>query len=169
MIEQLKKKDIEEAAKVYSLGLQMQIPKSYLPLEEIIKNLRKLKLFVYRNKTKIKGLLSFTPKGKNSLEIDFICSLELRKGIGKKLIKRLAEFSVKRKIRTIYSNVSSKDKRVINFYESCGFEVYGKPRISNKLKLYKLKTIPQKILNKIACEPKFNGKVTRRKPEVSSQ
>ena len=148
MIEKLKKKDIKETAKVYRKGLEMQIPKSDYPLEEIIKNLEKFQVYVYKDKQKIKGLLSFKVQD-NKIKIDFICSLKLRKGIGKKLIQRLAEFSVKNKIKTIYSNVSSKDKRVINFYKNCGFEIYGKPHINNKLKLYKIKSTPEKILKEL--------------------
>ncbi len=145
MIEKLKQKDIIEAAKVYNKGLQMEIPKGYATLNETIKHLKEVRTFVYKENQKIKGLISFKEKSKGKIQMDFICVLVLRKGIGKKLMKKLADFAVKEKINFIYSNVSSKDKRVMNFYENCGFKIYGKYFSGKTFMLYRIKAKPNWI------------------------
>lgn len=145
MIEKLKQKDVKEAAKVYNKGLQMEIPKGYATLDETIKHLKEVRTFVYKENQKIKGLISFKQKEKNKIKIDFIYALILRKGIGKKLMKKLADFSIKNKIELVYSNVSSKDKRVMNFYENCGFKIYGKYFSGKNFMLYRLKAKPEWI------------------------
>ncbi len=142
MIEKLKQKDVKEAAKVYNKGLQMEIPKGYATLDETIKHLKEVRTFVYKENKKIKGLISFKPKDKNKIKLDFICALVLRKGIGKKLMIKLADFSIKEKIEFIYSNVSSKDKRVMNFYENCGFKIYRRYFSGKNFMLYRIKAKP---------------------------
>lgn len=137
MIEKLKRKDIEETAKVYIKGLSMEKPKGYSTLKETINNLKKLNCFVHKSKKKIDGLITFK-KRKDNITIDFICSLKLRKGIGRKLMNKLIRYSIDNKVNIIYSNVSNKDKRVLKFYDSLGFKKYGKFH-RNKLLLYKIK------------------------------
>ncbi|MFH1365192.1 MAG: GNAT family N-acetyltransferase [archaeon] len=146
MIEKLKKKNIKKAAKIYYAGIKMEIPPGRSSLEEIIKKLNKVETFVYKKKNQINGLVSFVI-GKNKVKIDFICAMKLRKGVGKKLIKHLAIFSLRKKIKYIYSNVSSKDKRVIEFYDFCGFKRYGEKKIKLKKKfiLYRIKAKPEWI------------------------
>ncbi len=145
MIEKLKQKDVKEAAKVYNKGLQMEIPKGYATLDETIKHLKEVRTFVYKENQKIKGLISFKQKEKNKIKVDFICALVLRKGIAKRLMKKLADFSIKEKVLFIYSNVSSKDKRVMNFYENCGFKIYGKYFSGKTFMLYRIKAKPEWI------------------------
>jgi len=143
MIERLKKKDIKEAAKVYYKGLQMETPKGRTTFDKVVKHIKEVCLFVYKEKGKIKGLVSFTFEEKDKIKMDFICALELRKGIGKKLMKKLVEFAIKHKVRFIYSNVSSQDKRVIKFYESLGFKKYGRYFANKNFILYKIKAKPE--------------------------
>ncbi|HKZ34163.1 MAG TPA: GNAT family N-acetyltransferase [Candidatus Nanoarchaeia archaeon] len=137
MIEKLKSKDLEEAAEVYIKGLSMEKPEGYATLKETVNKLRKINCLVHKSKNEIDGLVTFK-EDKNSITIDFICSLRLRKGIGKKLMKELISYSKRNKINIICSTVSSKDKRVIKFYDSLGFKKYGKYH-KNKLLLYKIK------------------------------
>jgi len=88
-IEKLKLNDLEETAKVYNKGLQMEMPKGYHTLNETLKHLKEVYTFVYKENQKIKGLISFELKKKNKIKIDFICTLNLRKGIGKNLMNKL--------------------------------------------------------------------------------
>ena len=145
MIEKLKKEDINEAAKVYQKGLQMEIPKGYSSFEETIKKLKERKVFIYKENNKIKGLISFSPKPQGKIRIDFICVINLRKGIGKKLMKKLADFAIKNNINLIYTNMSFKDKRAMNFYKSCGFRKFGKYKSYQNLTLYRIKAKPELI------------------------
>lgn len=142
MIEELKSKDIEEAMKVYYKGLRMEIPRGNAKLNEIKKHLEEVHTFVYKEKQEIKGLISFRLKEKDKIKIDFICALILRKGIGKSLMKKLADYSIKEKIDFICSNVSSKDKRVMKFYEYCGFKVYERYFSRRNFMLYRIKAKP---------------------------
>lgn len=137
MIEKLKGKDIEETAKVYIKGLSMEKPKGYATLKETINNLKKLKCFIHKSKNKIDGLVTFKKRG-DKIIIDFICAIKLRKGIGKELMNKLIKYSIKNKINVLYSTVSSKDKRVLKFYDFFGFKKYGE-YYKNKLLLYKIK------------------------------
>lgn len=146
MIEKLKKKDLKEAAKVYNKGLQMEIPKGYRNLNKLIKILDKeVRCFVHKTNNKMDGLVSFCYKTKNKIQIGFICALKPRKRIGSKLIKKLADLSLKNNVQFIYSNVSSKDKRVMNFYEFCGFKKYGKYYARKDFMLYRIKAKPERI------------------------
>lgn len=145
MIERLKNKDIKEAAKVYCKGMQMETPKGRATFDKVIKHLEEVSLFVYKEKGKIKGLVSFTFKGKDKIKMDFICTLKLRKGIGRGLMKKLAGFAIKHKVEFIYSNVSSQDKRVIKFYESLGFKNYGRYFVNKSFMLYRVKAKPEWI------------------------
>jgi N-acetylglutamate synthase-like GNAT family acetyltransferase len=147
VIEKLKLKDIKEAAIVYNKGLQMEIPKGpKYKLKHLIKVISKPKIFVFKEKDKIKVFVSFKMKNKENVKMDFICVTKLRRGIGKKLMKKLAEYSLKNKIRYIYSNVSSKDKRVMGFYEKMGFEKYQKYYANKDFMLYRIKAKPEWIL-----------------------
>lgn len=123
----------------------METPKGRATFDKVIKHLEEVSLFVYKEKRKIKGLISFTFKEKGKIKIDFICTLRLRKGIGKKLMKKLAEFAIKHNVKFIYSNVSSQDKRVIKFYESLGFKKYGKYFANKNFMLYRIKAKPEWI------------------------
>lgn len=145
MIEKLKKKDIVEAAKVFNKGLSMEIPKGYATLDETTALLNKIHTFVHKTNSKIDGLLSFEYKNKDKIKIKFICALNLRKGIGKKLIKKLVNFALRKRIKFIYSNVSTKDKRVMKFYESCGFKKYGQYYARKDFLLHRVKAKPEKI------------------------
>ena len=153
MIEKLKQKDVKEVAKIYNKGLQMEIPRGYATLDETINHLRKVRTFVYKENQKIKGLISFKKKSKNKIQIDFICALVLRKGIGKELMIKLADFSIKEKIEFIYSNVSSKDKRVMNFYKNCGFKIYGRYFSGKTFVLYRIKAKPEWIKEALRRTP----------------
>lgn len=145
MIEKLKKKDIVEAAKVYNKGLRMEIPKGHNTLNYTKKYLKEIYCFVYKENNKILGLVSFKFKTKDKIQMDFICAIKLRKGIGKKLIIKLKEFAVNNKVKMIYSNVSSKDKRVLEFYKNCGFKTYSKYYANKSFMLYRIKSKPEWI------------------------
>lgn len=145
MIEKLKRKDVEEAARVYNKGLQMEIPSGYSTLNESINHLKKLNTFVYKERNKIRGLISFTSKNKDKIKIDFICAIKPRKGIGKKLINELADFSLKNNIQWIYTAMSSKDKRAMSFYKNCGFKKNGKYSSYQNLTLYRIRAKPEWI------------------------
>ena len=145
MIELLKKTDIEEAAKVFNHGLQMEIPKGYATLDETIERLKNVITFVYKENQKIKGLISFGFKEKGKIKVDFICALALRKGIGTILMEKLADFSIKNNIIFIYSRISSKDKRAIKFYGHCGFKKYGEHAVAKDFMLYKVKAEPRLV------------------------
>ena len=116
----------------------MENPKGYATLKETANNLKKLGCFIHKSNNKIDGLITFRKRG-NNIILDFICSLKLRKGIGSKLINKLTAYSLSKKINSIYSNVSGKDKRVIKFYHSLGFKKYGEKRSKRGLLLYKIK------------------------------
>ena len=145
MIEKLKLKDAKEAAKIYNKGLQIEIPKGDAALNETVKHLKEVHTFVYKQNQTIKGLISFIPQDENKIKIDFICVVISRKGIGKKLIKKLADFSIKRGIKFIYSNVSSKDQRAMSFYENLGFRKYGKHFVRKNFMLYRIRAKPEWI------------------------
>lgn len=106
-------------------------------------------LLYINNKKNIKGLVTFTFRTESAIDIIFICSIELRKGIGTKLIKELAEYAIKNKASVIYSAVSSGDKGVMKFYKNCGFRRYGKPYVEMKLVIYPIKASPKKILRSL--------------------
>ena len=144
-IGKLKKKDIDEAVKVYLKGLSMEIPKGYSTKEDAKRKLNGINSFVYKEGGKILGLITFTLEYKKKIKINFICAIKPRKRIGKKLMKKLAKFAIKNKIKMIQSTMSSKDKRATNFYEKCGFRKYGKD-ISNNFVLYRIKVKPEEIL-----------------------
>lgn len=146
-IEKLKKKDIEEASKIYNRGLRMEIPKGKNSLEYAKKILSNVYCFVYKENNKVKGLVAFEINKKNKIIMKFICSMKLRKGLGKKLMKKMAKFAKYKKIKVIYSNVSSKNKRVIAFYEYLGFKRYGNKKASRDFILYLVKAKPTDILN----------------------
>ena len=55
------------------------------------------------------------------------------------------DFATKEKIDFIYSTVSSKDKRVMKFYENCGFKTYGKYFLGKTFMLYRIKAKPEWI------------------------
>lgn len=151
MIESLEKKDITQTAKVYNKCLSMEIPRGKSTLEETKKKLRKIGCLVYKEKGKIQGLITFK-KIKNSINLEFICSLKLRKGIGKSLMKELARIALNNKSGLIYSTVSTKDKRVMKFYNYCGFKKYGQyeSKIRKKFILNKIKASPKKIISNLS-------------------
>lgn len=150
-LEKLKKKDIKEAAKVYQKGLSMEIPKGYCNLDKLIKVLDKEVLgYVYKIKNKIKGLVSFYFNGKDRIVIDFICALIQRKGIGTKLMKKLANLALKKKVRYIYSTVLTKDKKVMAFYKNCGFKKYKQYYAKKDFLLYGVKVKPIEMINAIS-------------------
>lgn len=141
MIENLQKTDIPEAVKVYIEGLRMQIPPGDASSEKISKKLEsEVITFVYKENENILGLVSFKTLDKNSIKLDFICAIESGRGIGKSLMKELANYANGNNIKFIYSRASSRDIRTIKFYESCGFEVYGQEKSEESgLVLYKVK------------------------------
>ncbi len=146
MIEKLKKENVVKAAKIYYCGLSMQVPKGYWALREIINHLNKINVFVYKDAKKILGLVSFKIKHENEIYIDFICAVESGKGIGKKLMRYLAYFAYKNKVKYILSHVSTKDKKVMKFYESCGFKKYAQYYARKDFLLYRIKAKPKKII-----------------------
>lgn len=146
MIEKLKKREVIEAAKVYSKGLSMEIPKGRCRLHKLITILDKeVECFVHKTNNKIDGLISFEFNGKSKIKVDFICALKLRKGIGKRLMKKLANYCLRRNIKSIYSNVSTKDKKVMSFYKYCGFKKYGQYYAGKDFLLNRVKATPTDI------------------------
>jgi len=116
--------------------------------KEIKFRLKEFDTFICTESNKIIGLLTFTFKKDGNIDIVFICSMVLRKKIGTKLMHRLAKYTIANKINNIYSNVSSKDKRVMNFYDHCGFKRVGK-YFDTGLLLYKVKAKPADIINNL--------------------
>ena len=100
---------------------------------------------MYKEDKKIIGILSFAHKKGNKIRIEFIYSNKLRKGIGKKLIKKLANYALKNRIGFIYTSVSSNDERAINFYRNCGFKFNGKYHSYRNMILYRIKAMPKLI------------------------
>lgn len=149
MIEKLKKKDIIECARVYMAGQMMQVPKYKSTLKRTVRHLEGVQTFVYKENVKIKGLVSFTIFGNGNLKMHFICALVLRVGVGKKLMKRLASLAVKDDLKYIISEVSSKDKRVMSFYESCGFKKYGEHKPTRNFMLILVRAKPERILERL--------------------
>lgn len=150
-IEKLKKKNIKEAAKVYQKGLSMEIPKGYCKLDKLIKVLDKEVLcYIYKIDNKIKGLISFYFKGKYNIVVDFICAIYQGRGIGTKLMKKLADYALKKKVRYICSNVSTKDKKVMTFYKNCGFKKYKQYYVRKGFLLYNVKTKPKDMIKTIS-------------------
>ena len=143
MIEKLKKKDIEKAAKIYNKCSLMQNPPKKSSLEETIKKLSADRCLVYKENNKILGLIRY--KKDKKIEIKFICSLRKRQGIGKKLIYKLVKMF---KNKTINTTVSSRDKRALAFYNSLGFKKYGqyKSKTRKNFILYKIKANSKDIL-----------------------
>lgn len=147
-IEKLKLKDLKEAAKVYYKGLQMEIPKGRQSLDNVINLLGKIHTFVYKENGKIRGLVTFELRG-NKIRMNFICAMVLRRGIGEKLMKKLVDFAMKNKVRFIYSSVSSKDKRVMIFYDKLGFKRYSSYSASRNFIIYRIKARPEDIRDAI--------------------
>lgn len=58
-------------------------------------------------------------------------------------MNKLADFAIKNKIDLITSWVSSKDKRAMNFYKSCGFRKYAKYYMDKNFMLYRLRAKPE--------------------------
>lgn len=145
MIERVKDSDRKEAAQVYIKGLQMEIPKGYASFEETINHLKKVVTFVYKINRKIVGLITLAKRPDRDYKIDFICALKKREGIGTELIKKASAFCKKRKVKYLYSNVSAKDNRVLEFYRHAGFKKYGKYFATKNFMLFKIKAKPEWI------------------------
>ncbi len=152
MIERLNQKDINEAAKVNQLGKAMQIPSENQSIKKCLDQLERFSTFVYKKNGEIRGLLIFTFKTEFTIDMIFICSLDLRQGIASKLMKKLVAYGVKNKVTVIYSNVSSEDKRTMNFYKSCGFKRFGKPYEITGTIIYKTKATPKRIISVLSSE-----------------
>lgn len=148
MIQKLKKEDIEEAARVYNKGLSMQIPEGYARLDETVKLLKRIECIVHKTNNRIDGLVSFEKK-KDKIYMKFICALKFKEGIGKKLIKKLADHASKSQVKLIYSVVSTKDKRAMKFYEHCGFKKYGQYYQRKNFLLNRIKAKPKKIISSL--------------------
>jgi L-amino acid N-acyltransferase YncA len=147
-IEWLKKSEARKTAVVYAKGLAMETPIGIGGVDELESILcKKVKCLVYKKGGKIIGFVSFYPKGKNGLMIDFICSIDLRRGIGSALLKRLALYAKKKKIKSIYSVIYSRDKRVQNFYFGNGFAIASEYVNKNGLTLQRIKSSPKAVLN----------------------
>ena len=146
MIEKLNKKDIGEAAKFYNQGLLTQIPKWKSTLKNNLKKLNETNVFVYKEKNKIKGIVVFEIFENKKLKLDFIYASEMRKGIGRKVIEKVVKLTLKNKVKEIFSEVSHKDKRVMKFYENCGFKKYGEHKVDKRFTLILVKTKPESVL-----------------------
>jgi GNAT superfamily N-acetyltransferase len=133
MIEKLKHKDVVECAKLYNKCLKMQKPPGKAILKETLIELNKLDCFVFKENSKILGLITFAEKS-NAINIDFICSLHKRKGIATKLLNKIKIGNKK-----IIATVSDEDKRAKAFYDKNGFKKYSKFKDKFGLLLYKIK------------------------------
>lgn len=138
MIGKVKEQDIITTARIYQRGLLMQNPPSKSNLEETLKNIRENKCFIYKEEKNIVGLILFK-KTKDSITLKFIHATKLRKGIASNLLKKVIAIAKKEKVETIYSSVSSIDKRVLKFYKKFGFTTYAKFYSKNKTPIYKIK------------------------------
>lgn len=155
MIERLRKRDLNEAARVFFEGMLLEKPPGRGTLSSIETHLRECIVFVDKEKGRIVGLISGREIAKG-LRITFICALRQRCGIGSALMRRIAQYCVRKRIRFVYSNVSLQDERALRFYEKCGFKVYGRYSVdyisSKDLTLLRIKAEPRIILSALSLK-----------------
>lgn len=147
-IESLKSEEVDEAARVYVKGISMEIPPGSATMEGTRVILKKMYCFVHKTGGCIDGVVTFRHRDE-SIDINFICALTLRRGIGKALMERVAAFGLDKNVDYIYSTVSSEDERVMKFYDYCGFKKYDEYFEKEVLLLHAVKATPSEILNAI--------------------
>jgi len=147
-IEFLKSEEIDEAARVYVKGISMEIPPGRATLGSTRIILKKLYCFVHKADARIDGVVTFRHRDE-SIDINFICALALRRGVGKALMERVADFGLDKNVDYIYSTVSSEDERVMKFYDYCGFKKYDEYFEKEGLLLHAVKAAPSEILDAI--------------------
>ncbi|MFH1425070.1 MAG: GNAT family N-acetyltransferase [archaeon] len=151
-IEFLLGENLEEAAGVYVRAAKLEKPPGNMPEELVRKMLRRHKCFVYKSDGKITGLVVFRVHGwgrirPKRVKINFIGTIETGKGIGKKLMRKVAEHAVDDGANIIYSEVSGIDARARAFYKKLGFDEYGTTEspVSGVL-LYRIKAKAEMVL-----------------------
>ena len=122
--------ELDEAVEVYMEGMRREIPPhgSAYQKDVLKKKLRSISCFVFKSNGWIAGLLTFSVKGFfwKYVVMDFICSMNQRKGIGVELMMALAAFAIQNNITKIYSSISVLDAAAMNFYfKKCGFKKTG--------------------------------------------
>lgn len=126
--------ELDEAAEVYIEGQKREIPPGNpYPKDALKEKLKRSFCLVFKSNGRITGLLVFHVKGifKKSIVMDFICSLDRRKGVGIGLMQALANFAVQANSAEIYSSVSAADIAALNFYfKKCGFQKVGVEKIN---------------------------------------
>ena len=142
------KAEFDETASVFSKGLMMEVPPGPAPKEVIYANLMKYKTMIHKNADeKINGLLTFE-ENEVAVSLFFLCALEQRKGIGRKLIMELAKYCTDSKRKIIYSNVSSIDEGAKEFYNRTGFVKTEDITSWNGLVLHTLIADPSEVLKR---------------------
>ena len=127
--------ELDEAAEAYMEGMKREIPPpgTAYPKDVLKKKLKSTHCFVFKSNGRIAGLLTFSVKGFfwKSIEMDFICSINQRKGIGVELMRALAYFAIQNNIPKIYSSTGALDPAAANFYfVKCGFQKIGTEKIN---------------------------------------
>ena len=126
MIEKLRKRDLEKAIIVSPKGLSLETPPGNMNNKIISRELKKTICYVHKTKGNLDGLTNFKINKNGNITLMFICAIRPRQGIGTELMHEVAKFALKKKIKWIYSGVSSKDKRATKFYYSLKFKPYSK-------------------------------------------
>ena len=125
-IERLRKSDMKVAIKLFQKGLSLEVPPGKIEASAIKKELESTICYVHKTGNELDGLVNFKLNNSQNIRLMFICTTKLRKGIGSKLVSKVVAFGVKNRARWIYSYVSLKDKRAVNFYHSLGFRINTK-------------------------------------------
>ena len=144
----LSKRNLIKIVDLYQWGLLNQRPKYKSKKEGILKNLKKLEGFIYKNhKGTIVGLITYNIKA-NKVIIDFVCSKARRKGIVTSLFIKLGKYCLKHNIKEILSRVSSKDKRTMNLYfKKFRFKKYYSKKTNLNFISYRVKIKPSELIN----------------------
>ena len=126
-VETLSGRDLEAAARIYNTTVQMQDPPGYLTLsdakQQLQTNFVRKRYYVFVNKNpEVNGIVIFN-KFEGKFKIFFIGSHPTGKGTGKKLLKAIGDFAKEQHVDIVITDVSSRDKRALTFYQTSGFQL----------------------------------------------
>ncbi len=141
-IRRMKKDDIQYAKRLFRTGLAKQTPKGSMSNAEIKEVLDAAITYLSIQGGKINGLVSFTA-GKKCINIEFIYAAKPRQGIGRALMLKVAEYSLKHNIASIKAAMSIIDKPASSFYKAMGFS--KKKKINSFL--YEISASPEKVVS----------------------
>ena len=126
-VEPLSGTDLEAAARLYSTTVQMQDPPGFLTnsdaRQQLQANFVRKRYYVFVSKEPaVNGIVIFN-KFEGKFKIFFIGAYPASQGTGKKMLRTMGEFAKDQDVDIVITDVSSRDKRALQFYQSCGFQM----------------------------------------------